>query len=119
MLATILPLVPVVRSLTTTLKPLPVSNRRTLSRSPLRMKKSFFADGLNLAPLSGLAGAVATPFGVRNAKFTGSSPALFRHALLLGTLVFMFSDSESMLSAAHHRVPSQLLPTGHFTQPGG
>ena len=117
-LATILPVVPVVMSETVTVKPRGVSNRCTLSRSPLRMKKSLL-ERLNRALSSGLDGAVAFPFLVRKAKFTGSIPAVFRQAVLLGTFVFSLIDSESMFRAAHHLVPSQLLPTGHLIQPGG
>src|SRR5215469_10552072 len=51
---------------------------------------------------SAFAGAVDFPFLVRNAKFTGSGPAVLRHAVLLNWPVFWLSENVSMVSAAHH-----------------
>ena len=106
-LATIEPVVPVVRSFTWTVNPAAVSNMCMLSLSPLRMKKSFEGDRLNRAGFRAFAGDVDWPLLVRNAKLAGSRPAEFRQAALFATPVFEFSDNESMLSAAHHRVGSQ------------
>src|SRR5215468_6244351 len=55
-----------------------------------------------LSGCSAFAGAVDFPFLVRNAKFTGSGPAVLRHAVLLNWPVFWLSENVSMVSAAHH-----------------
>ncbi len=55
----------------------------------------------------------------RPAKLTGSSVTWSGHVALLTSPVFMSRERLSMFSAAHQRTPSQLLPAGHGTQPGG
>jgi hypothetical protein len=62
---------------------------------------------------------LTSPFVVRNAKFTGSGPAVLRHAVLLNWPVFWLSANVSMVSAAHQCVASQPTPIGCGTQPGG
>src|SRR5215472_1879377 len=118
-LAVIEPEVCVVWSTIVTLSPFGVSNRWVVMLSPEFIRKSRFALGTKCWGLSGLPGAVALPFLVRNAKFTGSVPTVLRQAVLLSAPVFSLSWNVSMFSAAHHCVPVQLLPLGQFTQPGG
>ena len=67
----------------------------------------------------GFAGAVALPFLVTNAKFTGSGPTVFRHAVLSSAPVFSLSENVSMFIAAHHCLAVQPMPAGHGAQPGG
>ena len=119
LLAVIEPLVCVVWSLITTRIPLAVSNSRTVRLSPAFIRKSRFGSGVKCSGCAGLARAVATPFLVTNAKFTGSGPTLFRHAVLLNCPVFTFSENVSMFSAAHHWLAVQPMPAGHGAQPGG
>jgi hypothetical protein len=76
-------------------------------------------SGMKCSGCSGLPGAVATPFLVRNAKFTGSGPTEFRHAVLFSAPVFSLSWKVSMFSAAHHCRAVQPMPAGHGAQPGG
>src|SRR5437870_2792928 len=125
-LATIEPVAPVVRSRTSVRSPCSVSWSVTLSRSPEFMKRDLAGSGVNLATLvvTGVAGAVALPDVVKNAKLMYSSPVSAAQASFCSAPVTGFSDSESTLSAAHHLVGSQLVPptaaaAGHWTQPGG
>src|SRR5258708_37220495 len=103
MLAVIEPDVPCVRSLMTTWNPAGVSCKATVRVSPEFMNRSLVGSGVVTAGFVtneiGLAGACATPFFVMNPKFTVSSPTVFRQAALLGTPVFWFRPSLSILSA--------------------
>src|SRR5215469_16586959 len=113
------PLVPVVLSTMVVRSPLGVSNRWTVRLSPEFIRKSWDRSGMKCSGCSGLPGAVATPFLVTNAKFTGSGPTVLRHAVLFNAPVFSLSWNVSMFSAAHHCRAVQLLPLGQGTQPGG
>src|SRR5439155_25390182 len=114
-LAFIEPDCPVLRSLITTSKPSAVSCMDTVTVSPECIIRSLLGSGVKVAPFasSGLAGPVAFPLRVMNAKLTGSTPALLRQSALLmppAPAMFRFSVNESMLRAAHHLVGSQLSP---------
>src|SRR2546430_17444822 len=102
-----------------TRKPAGVSRMTTFMVSPEFIKNALVGSGVNFKsePFSGFAASCATPFLVMNAKFTGSSPALFLQSSLLNCV--RLSERLSILSAAHHLKASQLLPGGQSTQPGG
>src|SRR5689334_20476188 len=100
-----------------TLSPFGVSNRCTVRLSPEPISRLALLFGMKCCGAPGLAGAVDLPFLVTNAKFTGSGPAVFRHAVLLSAPVFSLSWNVSMFSAAHHCVAVQPMPNGFATQP--
>src|SRR5215471_13196054 len=118
-LAVIEPVVPVLWSVTVATWPPGASARCTVRLSPGFIRKSLLRFGMKCSGCSAFAGAVDCPFLVMNAKFTGSGPAVLRHAVLLNWPVFWFSENVSMVSAAHHRVASHPMPIGCGTQPGG
>src|SRR5215471_19690086 len=121
MLAVMEPVFPEFRSTRDTSKPAGVSNWLTRITSPDRMKRSWLGSGVKVASvwLSGPAGACECPFFVTNAKLTGSTPAWLRQAELFSAPLFWSSERLSTFSAAHHCVTAQLLPAGHWAQPGG
>src|ERR1039457_739473 len=103
-----------------TLRPAGVSCMEGASTSPGVMNRSCAGSGVKVAFVAstGLAGAWAVPLLVMNAKFTGSTPTEFRHAVLLFTPAG-FELQLSMFRAAHHCLAAQLTPGGQDTQPGG
>jgi hypothetical protein len=120
-LAVIEPDWPLVRSLSPTCSPLFVSWMSMVTASPGCIINTLLGEGSNVpcvAP-SGEGGPIGVPFLVMNAKLAGSTPTVFRQALLLFTPVFWFELKLKMAIAAHHLVVSQLIPGGHCTQLGG
>src|SRR5436305_5736086 len=116
--ATMNPLLPVVRSLIVILsacRPPPrlASNMWVRTRSPGFMN-SVCLLGVNVATLEscGLGGPAGTPFRWMNAKFTGSTQLLFMCPAAS-------ASSESMVSAAHQWVLSQLTESTNGAKPGG
>src|SRR3974390_2236109 len=111
-----------------TSNPLGVSVKNTFRWAPGFMNRSAFGSGVYVPAVvapTGLAGPVATPLWVMNAKLTYSSPAWFRHVWLFACPVTGLRYRLSMFIAAHHCVALQeLAPTatchvGHGIQPGG
>src|SRR6266704_3445891 len=100
-------------------RPSGVSNRCTVRLSPGFISRLALLFGMKCCGAPGFAGAVDLPFLVTNAKFTGSGPAVFRHAVLFSAPVFSLSANVSMLIAAHHCLAVQPTPVGHGAQPGG
>ena len=84
--------------------PFEVSNRCTVRLSPEFISRFAALFGMKCCGAPGFAGAVDLPFLVTNAKFTGSGPTVFRHAVLLRAPVFALSANVSMFIAAHHCV---------------
>src|SRR5690349_18621782 len=121
-LAVMNPDVPAVRSWIVMRRPCGVSAIVTDSLSPEAMKRSFAGFGMNVDAfeLTGFGGPCGTPFLVMNAKFTYSTPTRAWHSRFSCFPLIGSCDRLSMLSAAHHFVGSQLVPTVFQpAQPGG
>src|SRR5215831_1685521 len=101
--------------------PLELSCKLTTKLSPEFMKRSVLGLGVKVAAveLTGLGGACGTPLLVTKAKLTGSMLTIFWQAAFSSWPVLSFDSKLSMVSAAHQRAASQLLPGGQATQPGG
>src|SRR5215472_2409646 len=116
--ATMNPLCPVVRSLICTLNacwppPMLASHMWVRTRSPGFINSVWlFGVTVEMLESCGLGGPAGTPFRWMKAKFTGSMQPLFMCPALL-------ASSESMLSAAHQWVLSQLTASARGAKPGG
>src|SRR5579859_4971862 len=113
-LAVIRPTLPVVRSVTTVVKPLAGSLIETLTTSPeLSMSVCLLGWKVCTFAFCGPGGPDGLPFVDRNAKLTGSVQFGFRFTKLN-------CDSRlSMFSATHHFVALQLTLSRSGGSPGG
>ena len=89
-----------------------MSNRCTVRWSPGFISRSRLRFGHEvLRVLPGWPARSALPFLVRNAKFTGSGPTVFRHVGVVELRrCSSFSENVSMFIAAHHCVAVQPMP---------